>query len=73
MMDEYYRYLGSVARRYERKTFIASKGDVLIWHGMLIHGGDTIRNPCLTRKSYVCHYIPPGFNKDSEIEGPFNW
>ena len=73
MIDEYYRYLEQVAHRYERKTFIAKKGELFLWHGMLIHGGDAIRNPELTRFSYVCHYIPPGFNKESEIEGPFNW
>ena len=73
MIDEYYRYLDNVAARYERKTFIAKKGDVFLWHGMLIHGGDAIRNPELTRRSYVCHYIPPGLSKESEMAGPFNW
>ena len=40
----------------ERKTLLVKKGDVLLWHAALAHGGDAIRNPELTRKSYVCHY-----------------
>jgi hypothetical protein len=73
MMGEYYRHLENVARRYERKTFIAKKGEWFLWHGMIIHGGDKIQNRELTRRSYVCHYIPPGMNKELEIHGPFNW
>ena len=73
MMDEYHRYLEDVARRYERRTFLAKKGEWFLWHGMIIHGGDAIRNMALTRRSYVCHYIPPGMNKENEIQGPFNW
>ena len=38
----------------------AKKGDVLIWHSNLIHGGLPIQNPKLTRKSMVTHY----FTKD---------
>jgi hypothetical protein len=73
MMDEYHRYLENISTRYERKTFIAKKGEWFLWHGMIIHGGDAIRNRELTRRSYVCHYIPPGMNKEFEIQGPFNW
>jgi ectoine hydroxylase-related dioxygenase (phytanoyl-CoA dioxygenase family) len=73
LIDEYLRFLADVALRYERKTFIARKGEWFLWHGMMIHGGDAIRNPSLTRRSYVCHYIPPGMNKEMEIQGPFNW
>lgn len=40
----------------ERKTLLVKKGDVLLWHAALAHGGDEIRNPALTRKSLVCHY-----------------
>jgi ectoine hydroxylase-related dioxygenase (phytanoyl-CoA dioxygenase family) len=73
LIDEYHRFLADVALRYERKTFIARKGEWFLWHGMMIHGGDAIRNRSLTRRSYVCHYIPPGMNKEMEIQGPFNW
>ena len=73
LIGEYHRHLDNVARRYERKTFLAKKGEWFLWHGMMMHGGEAIRNSSLTRRSYVCHYIPPGMNKEAEIEGPFNW
>lgn len=34
------------------------KGDVLIWHPQLPHGGSPIKRPELTRKSVVFHYMP---------------
>lgn len=40
----------------EAKTFCPKRGDALIWHGNLPHEGTTVRNPELTRKSYVTHY-----------------
>ncbi|GAB4049760.1 phytanoyl-CoA dioxygenase family protein [Spirosoma litoris] len=40
----------------KRETLLIKKGDVLIWHAALAHGGDAIRNPALTRKSFVNHY-----------------
>lgn len=38
------------------EIFLPKRGDVLIWHGNLIHQGSEIRNQVLTRKSYVTHY-----------------
>lgn len=40
------------------KIFLPKRGDVLIWHAYLAHEGTSIRNPELTRKSYVTHYAP---------------
>lgn len=40
----------------EKKTLLIKKGDVLLWHAALAHGGDEIRNKNLTRKSFVSHY-----------------
>ncbi len=40
----------------EKKTLLVKKGDVLLWHAALAHGGEAIRNPAQTRKSFVCHY-----------------
>jgi ectoine hydroxylase len=39
------------------KTFLAKKGDVLIWHANLAHGGSPVINPTRTRKSMVIHYF----------------
>ena len=73
LIDIYHEYLQNVAQRYERKAFMAKRGEVFLWHGMLIHGGDAIRNPDLTRRSYVCHYLPPECDRASDAKGPFNW
>ena len=42
------------------QTFLPKKGDILIWHANLIHGGSPIENPELTRKSMVLHYFGEG-------------
>jgi ectoine hydroxylase-related dioxygenase (phytanoyl-CoA dioxygenase family) len=58
---------------FEEHTFLARKGDVLFWHGMLIHGGQAIRRPETTRRSYVVHFIPHGADVADRITGPTNW
>jgi len=40
--------------------FHAQKGDVLIWHANLIHGGSPRRNMQLSRRSVVCHFFVKG-------------
>lgn len=40
--------------------FLAKKGDVLIWHANLLHGGSRIENPKLSRKALVCHFFAEG-------------
>jgi phytanoyl-CoA hydroxylase len=40
----------------ETASFLPKKGDVLIWHADLAHGGAKILNPNLTRRSFVTHY-----------------
>jgi ectoine hydroxylase-related dioxygenase (phytanoyl-CoA dioxygenase family) len=49
------------------KPFYAQKGDVLIWHANLLHGGVPIQNPSLTRKSLVGHYFAKGVLRYHEI------
>ncbi len=44
----------------EKKLFLARRGDVLIWHANLLHGGSAIRRPGATRRSIVCHYYAGG-------------
>ena len=36
------------------------KGDVIIWHANLPHGGSIINDKSLTRHSIVAHYLPEG-------------
>lgn len=38
------------------EIFLPKRGDLLIWHGNLIHRGSEIKDQALTRKSYVTHY-----------------
>ena len=44
----------------EARTFLAKKGDVLIWHANLLHGGSPVRNVSLSRKALVCHFFASG-------------
>lgn len=56
--NDFANYLDEACQQagLEKKTLLIKKGDVLLWHAALAHGGDEIRNPNLTRKSFVCHY-----------------
>jgi hypothetical protein len=40
---------------------------MLIWHANLLHGGEPILNPTLTRKSMVIHYYAKDVVKYHEI------
>ena len=42
------------------KYFEARKGDVLIWHANLLHGGSQRRDLRLTRMALVGHYFAKG-------------
>jgi ectoine hydroxylase len=44
----------------QKQLFLARRGDVLIWHANLLHGGSPITRPGATRKSMVCHYFAEG-------------
>jgi hypothetical protein len=46
--------------KIEPHYFTAKKGDVLIWHSNLIHGGSPRRNMQLSRRAVVCHYFVEG-------------
>ncbi|HYF49429.1 MAG TPA: phytanoyl-CoA dioxygenase family protein [Planctomycetota bacterium] len=58
-MDQYRRYMmDEVQKRgLKEEIFCAKKGDVLIWHSQLFHGGAPIKDPTRTRKSLVTHYF----------------
>ena len=43
-------------RGLQPSIFLPKRGDLLIWHGALIHGGTPMLNPGLTRRSFICHY-----------------
>ena len=55
--DRYEPYIRSLTEKLEPHYFHAKKGDVLIWHANLIHGGAARRDMALSRKSVVCHFF----------------
>jgi ectoine hydroxylase-related dioxygenase (phytanoyl-CoA dioxygenase family) len=67
--DDYEDLVETLLQRspFEKKAFHAKKGDVLIWHANLVHGGSPILNPALTRKSMVIHYYAADVIKYHEI------
>lgn len=46
--------------KFEKKVFRAKKGDLLIWHANLLHGGEPHVDQSLSRKSMVFHYFKEG-------------
>ena len=81
-MSEYARILASTReqcaeRGLKTERFLARKGDVLIWHADLMHGGAVIEDSTRTRKSLVAHFMPLGvmptfqdFSRVSEFAYP---
>ena len=45
-------------RGLKQGAFLARKGDVLVWHADLAHGGAPVTNPSSTRRSLVGHFCP---------------
>jgi phytanoyl-CoA hydroxylase len=56
--DDFAKYLGKKVKEdgIEPEVLLVKKGDVLIWHGALVHAGTPIKDITRTRKSFVCHY-----------------
>jgi hypothetical protein len=59
------KYEPAVARLIEENNlkpeyFLARKGDVLLWHANLLHGGARRQNPSRTRRALVCHFFARG-------------
>lgn len=58
----YEAYEGMIAKKIEehkieKTVFLAKKGDLLIWHANLFHGGNKHIDKTQTRKSMVLHYF----------------
>jgi ectoine hydroxylase-related dioxygenase (phytanoyl-CoA dioxygenase family) len=58
-MPEFDKYISAEIETHGLKaeTLLADKGDVLIWHSQLLHGGSAIVDKTKTRKSLVTHYF----------------
>jgi ectoine hydroxylase-related dioxygenase (phytanoyl-CoA dioxygenase family) len=44
----------------QEHTYLPRRGDILVWHENLTHGGSTRNNPALSRRSIVSHYFSRG-------------
>lgn len=62
VFDDYQKHLLHLINEhhFQPSIYLPKRGDVLIWHGALIHGGTPMANPALTRRSLVCHYTTVG-------------
>ena len=43
-----------------RQPYLPRRGDILVWHENLTHGGSPLINPALSRRSIVSHYFSRG-------------
>lgn len=59
---EYEKMIEKKIKQYNisKNIFYAEKGDVLIWHANLFHGGEPHLDKSRTRKSMVFHYFRQG-------------
>jgi len=62
---------------FEAKTLLAKRGDVLIWHANLLHGGAPVLDHQLSRWSQVSHYLFEGCRFSSPMHsfgrGRIHW
>lgn len=72
-LEQYDKDIDRLSQRYQRRQFLPRAGDAFFWHGQLIHGGDKVLNPSLTRLSYVIHFIADGCDVSDRVVGPYNW
>jgi hypothetical protein len=54
------------SRGLQPSIFLPKRGDLLIWHGALIHGGTPMLRPELTRRSFICHYTSMASHKRAQ-------
>lgn len=59
------------ARGLTLQRFLPRKGDILIWHADLAHGGDQVVDGSLTRQSLVGHFCPAGRRPNYFDKPPF--
>ncbi len=56
-IDAFEVYLQEQCTKLQKPLILdAKKGDVLLWHGALVHGGSLTQNKERTRRSLVTHY-----------------
>jgi len=73
----YSEYEDAVDEIYHRSSLedvliILKKGQILLWHSNLLHGGGDVFDNCLTRKSQVTHYFGSSLAYFSPITSGFS-
>ena len=71
----------AVRRRTPIKQFLGKRGDVLIWHGRLMHRGRKPNVPLMERRSLITHYsginhrpdMPERAEQDGSVYAIFNY
>jgi ectoine hydroxylase-related dioxygenase (phytanoyl-CoA dioxygenase family) len=64
---DYEDRIAELIKDKQPEVFLAKKGDLLVWHANLIHGGMPVKAPTQTRKSMVIHYYAKDVIKYHEI------
>jgi ectoine hydroxylase-related dioxygenase (phytanoyl-CoA dioxygenase family) len=55
-------------RGLRQRKFLARKGDVIVLHGDLVHGGSPVRDAGRTRASLVCQYFGESDCRDRNLD-----
>jgi ectoine hydroxylase-related dioxygenase (phytanoyl-CoA dioxygenase family) len=73
--DAHLKYLHAEAERrgLEVGHFLPKKGDVLLWHADLPHGGGEVTRPGMSRRSLVTHYCPLSLDPYYQHFIPEDW
>jgi len=60
--NDFMKYLQEQIQKLNlrKEVFTPKRGDVLIWHGGVLHEGTRVNDPSRTRRSYVTHYTSLG-------------
>jgi ectoine hydroxylase-related dioxygenase (phytanoyl-CoA dioxygenase family) len=69
--DKYIPHIQAVVvdNGLHRQEFLAKKGDVLIWHHNLLHGGSAILDPGLTRQAMALFFYGKGALHYHDLSG----
>ncbi|PTB20715.1 phytanoyl-CoA dioxygenase [Trinickia symbiotica] len=60
--------------KLETKYLVPKKGDVLLWHANLLHGGSKLNDPLqVSRKALVCHFFAKGCTCYHDLTGMPAW
>ena len=66
------RYYGANQKRiedggFEPYRFLAKRGQVLLWHSNILHGGALVTRPDSTRRSLIVHYFAEDVHHYSDL------